>query len=114
MSACSGGGTSLAEQACVHVDASIKLYDQAEHETNQTTAARNAEKATAQLEAAEPLAARANSANPAYNPLMTTLQEIGRTSESNLIPALEAQCDAAAHPTSSPTGPGATPVTSPG
>lgn len=115
MSACSNGGASLAQQACVHVDASIKLYTRAEHDTNQATAARNAERAIADLEAAEPLAARANSADPAYNPLMTTLQEIGRTSESNLIPALKAQCEAAMNPTSqSPVGGGSTPVTSPG
>jgi len=99
MSACSNGGTSLAQEACVHVDKSIRLFTHAEHEVVQAEAARNAKKAIVQLEQAEQLAAQANSANPAYNPLMTTLQEIGRTSEANLIPALQAQCDAASNPT---------------
>ena len=67
------------------------------------------------IEQAEQLAAQANSADPAYNPLMTTLQEIGRTSEANLIPALKAQCDAANNPTAQgPVTSGPAPVTAPG
>lgn len=105
MSACSNGGTALAKQACVHVDDSITLFTRAEHETNQATAAQTARRARTELERAEPLAAEATSQNPAYNPLMTTLQEIGRTSEANLIPALDAQCAAVTNPTSqSPVG----------
>lgn len=100
MTACSGGGSSLALQACVHVDASIHLYRRAVHDPNETTAKREAMKAAHQLAAAEQLAAQATSANPSFNPLMTTLQENGRTSEANLIPALRAQCEAARHPTS--------------
>ena len=99
LSACSNDGTSLAQQACVHVDKSIKLYTQAEHSSNAARAEQEANEAVEQLEAAEPLAAAANSANPAFNPLMTTLQEIGRTSEANLVQALEAQCAAAENPT---------------
>jgi hypothetical protein len=105
LAGCSNSGTALAKQACVHVDASIRLYTQAEREANASTARKKAYEAVGQLEDAEPIAARANSANPAFNPLMTTLQEIGRTSEANLIPALRAQCAAA----DSPTG-GSTPV----
>lgn len=105
LAACSGSGTALARQACVHVDASIRLYTQAQHEPDAAVARRKADQAIGQLEAALPIAAQANSANPAYNPLMTTLQEIGRTSESNLIPALRAQCTAATDPTA-----GSTPV----
>lgn len=115
VSACANNGTSLAEQACVHVHASIRLYTRAEHATTRTTATREARRATVELEKAEPLAARANDANPVFNPLMTTLQEVGRTSESNLIPALQAQCDAASNPSSLnqvPSGPA--PTTSPG
>lgn len=100
LSACSGAGTSLAEQACGHVDASIRLYDRAEHSPNAATARREARKATEQLAQAEQFAARATSADPSFNPLMTTIQENGRTSEANLIPALRAQCRAARHPTS--------------
>lgn len=105
LSGCTNGATALAKQACVHVDASIRLYTQAEHETDVATARRKADEAIGQLEDALPIAARANSADAAFNPLMTTLQEIGRTSESNLIPALRAQCAATSNPTA-----GATPV----
>jgi len=115
MAACSNGATSLAQRACVHVNASITLYARAEHATTPSRADRDAQKAIEELEAAEPLAAQANSADPAFNPLMTTLQEIGRTDEANLIPALKAQCEAAMEGTTqSPVGGGATPVTSPG
>lgn len=105
---CSNAGVSLAEQACVHVDASIRLFDEAERAADAKTARAEATAATGQLEKALPLAARANSSDPVYNPLMTTLQEIGRTSEANLVPALRAQCAAVA----SPTGQGA--VSGPG
>lgn len=105
LAGCSNSGASLAKQACVHVDASIRLYTQAEHDSNSSTARKKAYEAVAQLDLAEPIAAQANSADPAFNPLMTTLQEIGRTSEANLIPALRAQCAAAANPTA-----GSTPV----
>jgi hypothetical protein len=97
--ACSSSGVTLARQACVHVDASIKLYTRAEHEAS-TTSRRDVTRATQQLEAALPLAAQANSADPAFNPLMTTLQEMGRTSEGELIPALRAQCSSVTSPTS--------------
>ena len=105
LAACSNSGTALAQRACVHVDASIRLYTEAQHSSDTTTARKKANEAIDQLEAALPIAAQANSADPAYNPLMTTLQEIGRTSESNLIPALRAQCAAATSPTA-----GSTPV----
>ena len=99
---CSDAGASLARQACVHISRSIQLYSQAEHATAAARARAKANEAAGQLEKALPLAAQANSADPAYNPLMTTLQEIGRTSEANLIPALRAQCAAASNPTASP------------
>ena len=113
LSACSGAGSSLAQQACVHVDASIRLFTQAEHATDAAVAQSKATKAAAELAKAEPIAARANSTDPAYNPLMTTLQEASRTSEANLIPALRAQCSAARNPTAQQTPVGAgTPSTS--
>jgi thioredoxin-like negative regulator of GroEL len=106
MSACSNSGSSLAQQACVHVGASIRLYTEAEHATSTSEARDKVAKATSQLDQALQLAARANSADPAFNPLMTTLQEIGRTSEANLIPALRAQCAAAQNPTGMSPFPG--------
>jgi len=111
LSACSSAGPSLAQRACVHVDASIRLFKQAEHTRDVSSARQKAAEAAGQLSDALPLAARATSANPAYNPLMTTLQEIGRTSEANLIPALRAQCSAADNSTAQTTtarGPGST------
>ena len=106
---CSNAGIGLAREACNHVDVSIRAFIAAEHDTNVAKQRRQLLEATVQLEAAEPIAARANSADPAFNPLMTTLQELGRTTEANLIPALRAQCAAAASSTGgvggAPTGP---------
>lgn len=114
LSGCSNSGTSLAQAACAHVDVSIHLYTQAEHATTTADAHAKVDRATGQLSRALQLAAQANSENPAFNPLMTTLQEIGRTSEANLIPALRAQCAAAQHPTSQAPAPGGpTPGTMP-
>jgi hypothetical protein len=92
LTACSGSGDALARQACVHVKTSIRLYMAAEHTTNASQAASERTQAVEQLETALPLAAQANSADPQWNPLMTTLQEIGRNSEAHLISALRAQC----------------------
>lgn len=98
LGACSNNGLSLARQACLQVNASIHLYEQAQQDTNPARAARQARKATQHLETALPLAAQANSADPQWNPLMTTLQEVGRNSEAHLVPALRAQCTQAAQP----------------
>jgi hypothetical protein len=106
VSGCANDGASLAQQACVHVDSSIRLYTEAEHAGSSASARAKVDKATDQLNQALQFAAEANSANPAFNPLMTTLQEIGRTSEANLITALRAQCVAARDPTSQSPVPG--------
>lgn len=110
LSACSNAGIGLARQACQHVDTSIRLYVRAEHGSDGAANRRDQVAAAKELEAALPLAARANSADPAFNPLMTTLQEMGRTSEANLLPALRAQCAAAETPTQGGVG-GGTPAT---
>lgn len=109
---CSNNGLSLARQACVHVDTSIRLYTDSQREADPAKAAEQQRKATIELEAALQLAAQANSADPQWNPLMTTLQEVGRNSEGHLITALRAQCTQAAQPneeapvvTSPPSGP---------
>lgn len=108
VSGCSNTGSSLAQEACVHVDASIHLYNEAKHATTTAGAREKVDRATGQLNKALQFAARATSADPAFNPLMTTLQEVGRTSEANLISALRAQCAAAQHPTSQSPVPGPT------
>ncbi len=91
-SACGGGGLTLARQACVHVNDSLRLYDRSVRTSDAAEAARDRTRAIEQLEAALPLAARATSADPQWNPLMTTLEEIGRNSEANLVRALRSQC----------------------
>lgn len=98
LAACGNDGLSLARQACVQVNESIKLYTSAQHQTDPARAADLVRRATQDLETALQVAAQANSADPQWNPLMTTLQEIGRNSEHNLIPALRAQCTQAAQP----------------
>jgi hypothetical protein len=92
LSACGDAGLSLARQACVHVDASLRLYAEAQHTHGGRQADNERVRAIEQLEVALPLAARATSDDPQWNPLMTTLQEIGRNAEANLVQALRAQC----------------------
>jgi len=53
---------------------------------------RDLRKANDELQAAEPLAAAATSADGQWNALMTTLNEVGQVDESHLISALQAQC----------------------
>lgn len=123
LSGCGGSGQVLAQEACAHVHRSIRLYTEAEHQPDPARASAERARAVVQLEAAEPLAAMANSDDPQWNPLMTTLQEIGRDSEANLVAALQAQCATAggseeanpATPSSVPGQPAApTPSTLPG
>ncbi len=92
LAGCSNDGLTLARQACTHVDTSIRLYNDATHDTDPSRAAAQRGKALEELEAALPLAAQANSADGQWNPLMTTLQEAGRNSEANLLTALRLQC----------------------
>jgi len=95
LSGCGGSGQALAQEACAHVNRSIRLYSESEHQPDAARASAERARAVEQLEAAEPLAAMANSDDPQRNPLMTTLQEIGRDSEANLVAALQAQCTTA-------------------
>lgn len=90
LSACGDAGLTLAREACVHVKTSLRLYAASQTETS--AAAGDRIRAIEQLEVALPLAAQATSDDPQWNPLMTTLQEIGRNSEANLVAALRAQC----------------------
>ncbi len=90
----SGAGLGLARQACGHVDTSLRLYERSLHEASARAGADRLE-ATEQLQDALQLAAQANSADPQYNPLMTTLQEIGRIDEGHLVVALRASCNLA-------------------
>jgi hypothetical protein len=89
-----GDGLGLARQACGHVDTSLRLYERSLHEGSPRGDADRL-RATEQLQDALQLAAQANSADPQYNPLMTTLQEIGRIDEGHLVVALRASCNLA-------------------
>lgn len=96
LSACSDqSGLSLAQEACGRVHSSIALYDAGIHATSHATMVRDLTKANDDLQAAEPLAAAATSANGQWNALMTTLNELGQVDEGHLISALEAQCEVA-------------------
>jgi hypothetical protein len=53
---------------------------------------RDLRRASDELQAAEPLAAAATSADGQWNALMTTLNETGQVDEGQLISALRAQC----------------------
>jgi hypothetical protein len=92
-SSSSGQGLSLARQACVHVDRSVSLYLSSEHVADQTQANAMRNEAGIQLDLAEPLAARATSANGQWNGLMTTIGESSRVDESELIPTLQDLCE---------------------
>jgi hypothetical protein len=101
LAGCSNGASTLARQACAHVDRSLADYHQALPSTG-ATAERDGRAALAQLEDALPLAAAATSDNGAWNALQTTLQQASRTSEGNLVEALRRQC-AALTPSSTTT-----------
>lgn len=97
LSACGQqGGLGLARRACSHVSVSIRDYELSQKAgTDPATATSLLSKADAELRAALPLAASANSDDGSWNTLMTTLSEISTIDEGHLVPALRAQCAAA-------------------
>ena len=93
LSACGDqSGVALARQACGRVHSSIVAYEAGIHATSHATMIRDLRKANDDLQAAEPLAAAATSADGQWNALMTTLNEVGQVDEGHLISALQAQC----------------------
>jgi hypothetical protein len=99
LAGCGGAqaGTALARQACVYVKTSITLFNRAAADPGAAGQALRAQAAD-DLEAAVPLAAGANTADPMWNPLVTTLQEAGKVDERYLLTALRAQCALADSP----------------
>jgi len=95
LSACSTDGTALAQQACSHVNRSIKLLDEAEHQSDPAASAAVRQKAYLQLRDALPISAQAAYADGQWQALMTTVAESNRVAESTLVPALQAQCQEA-------------------
>jgi hypothetical protein len=97
LSACGQqSGLGLARKACTHVTVSIRDYQASQQPGLSSSAANQLEtKADAELRAALPLAASANSDDGSWNTLMTTLSEISTIDEGHLMPALRAQCSLA-------------------
>ncbi|HEX3842427.1 MAG TPA: hypothetical protein VHU85_16665 [Acidimicrobiales bacterium] len=95
LAACSGNGKALAQAACVHVNRSIALYNQATTDTDPTTAETLNREAYIQLVDALPIAAQAAGKDSQWQALMTTVSESSRVSESHLVGALTDQCGVA-------------------
>lgn len=93
LAGCSNGSQALAAAACSHVKRSLTLYNDSLR--GGPDAQRLYRRAVSQLDIAEPIAAQATSQDPQWNPLMTTLQAISKSPESNLVTALRAQCQVA-------------------
>jgi hypothetical protein len=109
LGACSGsGGGDLARRACVHVERSVRAWEQsARPGTTPADAARLQRQAADELRSALPLAAAATSDDGSWNSLMTTISEGGTVDESHLIPALRGECVVAnANPNVNPQNPG--------
>jgi hypothetical protein len=93
LSACGQGGDDLARQACGHVHRSVRYYEASlKPNVSAANAARLQSKAEAELRAALPLAAQANSADGSMNALMTTISEIATVDEGHLVASLKGQC----------------------
>jgi hypothetical protein len=94
LSACSASsGEDLARQACVHVERSVRAWEQSTRAgMTAAEAAQLQTRAASELRSALPLAAAANSDDGSWNSLMTTISEGATVDESHLVPSLKAQC----------------------
>jgi Flp pilus assembly protein TadD len=94
LSACSQqSGQNLARQACTHVNQSVHDFELSSRPgLSAVLVAQLRTKADAELRAALPLAAQANSDDGSWNSLMTTISEDATVDEGHLVPALRAQC----------------------
>jgi hypothetical protein len=95
LSACGDSGTSLAKQACGHIDRSLTLLTESARETDAATATRLNQQAYQQLRQALPIAAEAAYQDGQWQALMTTVSESNRVPESTLVDALQVQCQQA-------------------
>ncbi len=92
LSACAASAGDLARTSCDHVNTSIRLFDQAAGTTDPTTASTLRERAYIDLLQAIPIAAQAAYHDIQWESLSATLSEANRVPESELLPALRAQC----------------------
>jgi hypothetical protein len=95
LSACGNSGTTLAQQACGHIDRSLTLLARSTHETDAVTANTFKEQAYQQLRQALPIAAEAAYHDGQWQALMTTVSESNRVPESTLVDSLRVQCQQA-------------------
>jgi hypothetical protein len=95
LSACGNDGTSLAKQACSHIDRSLELLKESGHQSDATKSAQLADQAYDQLRQALPIAAQAAYRDGQWQALMTTVSESNRVPEATLITALQQQCQQA-------------------
>ena len=92
LSACGGDdGSTLARQACSHINQSIGLLNKAQLQPIGNRGSLE-QQAYNQLRLALPLAAEAAYHDGEWQALMTTVSESNRVSETTLEPALVAQC----------------------
>jgi hypothetical protein len=95
LSSCGQSGQALAQEACTHVDRSVRDYElSTKANVSVPEASRLRTQANAELRAALPLAADATSADGSLNALMTTIAEGATVDEAHLVPALKVQCKA--------------------
>jgi len=92
LTACAASAGDLARASCVHVNASLALLAKAGHATDPNVAAKLSNQAYLALLPAIPIAAQASYHDISWEPLSTTLSEVNRVPESELVPSLRAQC----------------------
>jgi hypothetical protein len=92
LAACGNQGIGLARQACTHVGRSITLLNQADHTHDSSNATELSHKAYVELLAALPIAAEATYVDNQWQALMATLSQSSQVPETQLVPALQAEC----------------------
>ena len=95
LSACGNSGATLAKQACTHINRSITLLKESDHQSDHGRCGPVKQQAYDQLRAALPIAAEAAYNDGQWQALMTTVSESNRVPESTLVGALKAQCSEA-------------------
>jgi hypothetical protein len=92
LTACAASSGDLARSSCAHVNASIDLYERAQHSNDPAAAKALTAKAYIELLTAIPIAAQAAYHDIQWESLSATLSEANRVPESELLPSLRAQC----------------------